>query len=449
MNGVSQTIDYRFFLSYSRRDAKEQGQTENAWFIRFRKDLIRDVAKEATLPASVPEEEVGFYDREGIDLADPWRDALLDGLQQSRVIVCLYSQNYFASEYCGKEVQVFLRRQAENPGIGAHAVIPVLWDAPTKLPEPLPASLAGAQFTHKSLGDMYAEKGLLHLLRMEEEREYQKFLVAIADRIAKAGLVPLPAAKKIEPLDKIASAFHPAASLATSQAGAIPKGVKAAWMVYVAGAQAEYAKRTHRNAYGNESFEWQPYHPDSDGIVGALAANVVSSKGLSPAALAIDNDLSARLREAETKNTMVLILVDPWAVEIATYDHVFASVDRHRLDNCGVIIPWSPNDPELREIDPDEKKLEPETTKTRGKVLEERLSKSLWHIWDSKDVVFVKRVDSEAKFKLAIGRAIEEIRKRISKRGHLLRGEAGKDDFPRLPPGTASTSATASSGDNP
>jgi len=441
-------IDYRFFLSYSRRDAKEQGHKENAWFARFRENLIRDVAREAKLPAHVPEDQVGFYDRQGIDLGDPWRTALVDGLQQSRVLVCLYSQNYFASEYCGKEFEVFLRRQAENPGVGAKAIIPVLWDAPTKLPEPLPDCLAEAQFTHKSLGDTYAEKGLFHLLRMQKEVEYQAFLEAIAEKITKAGAVVLPPAKNLGPLDKVVSAFHRTTTAAAAAGSPTPKGVKAALMVYVAGADTDYTRRTNRSAYGAESYEWQPYRPDSEEIVGAVAPNVVSSRGLFPAVLPVTADLSTKLQEAEDKNTMVMILVDPWTVEIATFGQVFDSVDRIRLSNCGVIIPWSPNDPELSEIDPDEMKVDPKTTKTRGAALHGRLLAKLSHIWTAKDVVFVKQVPSEEKFKQALGDAIDEIRKRISERGRLLRGEASSDDFPTLPPGTASVPASSAPGGN-
>jgi len=448
MNGEPKAIDYRFFLSYSRRDAKEQGQKENAWFTRFRENLVRDVAREAKLPDNVPEDQVGFYDRQGIDLGNPWRTALLDALQQSRVLICLYSQNYFLSEYCGKEFEVFLRRQAQNPTFGVR-IIPVLWDAPRKLPEPLPHCVAEAQFTHKSLGDVYAEKGVLHLLRMAMNHEYQKFLEAVAEKIARAGETILPPARGLGPIDQIGSAFHPVPSPAAAARTPAPQGVKAALMVYVAGAATDYETRTNRKAYGAASFEWQPYHPDSEAMAGALGPNVVSSRGLFPGELPVTADLSTKLQEAEDKNTMVLILVDPWAVEIATFSQVFASVDRIRLSNCGVIIPWSPNDPELGEIDPDAEKANPSSTRTRREVLQGRLLASLSHIWNDKDVVFVKRVESEESFKLALGQAIDAIRKRISDRGRLLRGEASPEDLPTLPPGTASVPANELPGGKP
>ena len=106
------------FVSYSRRDALELGKMENEWFVQFRHDLLRDVAREAHLPTIVPPERVGFYDRENIHNGDRWTDALADALQTSRVIVCMFSANYFLSANCGREFQVFrdrVREAAEDP----------------------------------------------------------------------------------------------------------------------------------------------------------------------------------------------------------------------------------------------------------------------------------------------------------------------------------------------
>ena len=103
---------YQFFLSYSRRDALESGKKENIWFVKFRDDLIRDVAREAKLATSVPPEDVGFYDRDAIKTGDHWSETLATALQCSNVMVCLYSPNYFTSEYCGKEFQVFSERES-------------------------------------------------------------------------------------------------------------------------------------------------------------------------------------------------------------------------------------------------------------------------------------------------------------------------------------------------
>jgi FxsC-like protein len=197
----------------------------------------------------------------------------------------------------------------------------------------------------------------------------------------------------------------------------------------VVGAESDYAAvRTNRAGYGSAGYEWQPYHPDAQ-MVGAIATTVVSSNGLFPDVLHVSKQLTENLEIAEKKNTMVLIIVDPWTARINTFRQVFDAVDRLRLSNCGVIIPWN--------------EVDPTRNTTKGKALRTELAMLLSRIWDSKDIFFIKKVPSEDQFRLAINNAVKEIQARISDRGRLLRGESSEDDFPMLPPGTANTQRPA------
>ena len=56
------------------------------------------------------EEKIGFRDKKEIYPGADWRNALSKSLQTSKVLLCLYSQSYFASDYCGKEFAVFQQR---------------------------------------------------------------------------------------------------------------------------------------------------------------------------------------------------------------------------------------------------------------------------------------------------------------------------------------------------
>jgi FxsC-like protein len=425
--------DYRFFLSYSRRDALDVGKTENVWFVQFRNDLIRDVAREANLPTAVPEDDVAFYDRDGIKTGDHWSEVLAEALQTSRVLVCLYSQNYFTSEYCGKEFRVFSERidafENANKGVARPAaIIPILWDGPGKLPA-LPPSVSGLQFIHSDLGPLYAEKGLAFLLRMKEEKAYQEFLFHIAEVIAAAGAVALPREKQTRPLAKIESAFH--ASPALPAAGALPatKGVKSAWLVYVAGAGDDYqGLRQHRDAYGASADEWQPYHPDAEAYLGAVATNVVSGMGLIPHPLAVSTRLVENLQDAEDTNTLAVVIVDPWSVKITTLQAAMRALDRARLTNCGVIIVSNQKDPE-----PPHEKAD----------VEQQLRTVLSRIWLTRDMYLQDAVHSEEDLRKALAVAIEQVRRRISDRGRLLRGESSAEEFPTLPTSAPSAAAQA------
>ncbi len=428
--------DYQFFLSYSRRDARGEDKTENTWFARFRKNLALDVAREAKLPSAVTDDEVGFYDRVGIELGDRWTDTLAEALQTCRVLVAMYSANYFNSPNCGKEFQVVSERVAAHEAAEGAArpgyIIPVLWDAPGKLPVTLPESVSKLQFSHSSLGETYAGMGLMSLLRLGKEDAYQEFLMAIAQRIAKAAtaMKRLPRTPT-RPLERIDSAFHASATQVAALGAAPLKGVKVAWLVYVAGAEAEYASvRQQVKCYGSTGGEWQPYFP-GESLIGAVASHVASGKNLSPQPVAVTNKLVADLQDAEDTNTMAVIIVDPWSIYIKSFEAAMKELDRARLTNCGVIILWNGEDPE---------------TQQKATSLNALLKKTFSRIWTSKDVYFQHSVPNEDELRKALGLAIDEVRRRISDRGRLLRGEAAEEAFPKLPTGNGSAATTAPGG---
>jgi FxsC-like protein len=433
MNGTSTDAkDYQFFLSYSRRDARERGKTENTWFSRFRDDLIRDVGREANLPSSVADDDVGFYDRQAIDVGARWNDVLADALQTSRVLVALYSPNYFNSPNCGKEFQIFRERvaagQKAEKGQPPAYIVPVLWDPPGKLLT-LPESVSALQFDHASLGADYAEMGLMSLLRLKQyESAYQQFLIAITGRIAKAAKAKRLPRSETRPYEKIESAFHASATQLPAADVPAVKGVKAAWLVYVAGAEADYQNvHPKPQGYGSTGGEWQPYFP-GESLIGAIASNVASGKNLSPQPLTVTDKLVSHLQDAEDNNTMAVIIVDPWSIAIKSFETAMRDLDRARLTNCGVIVVWNEKDAE---------------TQKRATWLDGMLKKTFSRIWVSKDVYFQHSVPTEEKLREALDAAIEEVRRRISDRGRLLRGEAvGGDDFPKLPTGNTPPAAT-------
>src|SRR5262244_3020632 len=71
----------------------------------------------------------GFVDRTDIRAGQEWPDELAEALRTAETMVCLYSPSYFRSEYCGKEMQVFLDRRRNyiraNAGKKPANIIPV------------------------------------------------------------------------------------------------------------------------------------------------------------------------------------------------------------------------------------------------------------------------------------------------------------------------------------
>jgi FxsC-like protein len=299
----------------------------------------------------------------------------------------------------------------------------------------LPKLVQDLQFEDDAaLGAAYAENGLMVLLRVRGEAyesAYQKFLIAIAGRIAAAAKTPPPRLAKTPPYAEIASAFHPSVSQPPSRSAPAVKGVKSVWLVYAAGAEREYpATRTERGCYGASGGEWQPFLPEADALVGAIATNVASGRNLYPQAVAVSPSLITQLQDAEDTNTMAVIIVDPWSIEITPYESAIRALDRARLTNCGVIVVWNSD-------------IE---TQGREGTLKTRLQQLLSRTWISRDVYFQDSVRSEDQLRTALAAALEDLRLRISARGRLLRGEKpdGSPELPKLPaPGAASASSSS------
>jgi hypothetical protein len=84
---------YDFFFSYTRAN-------NDAYLKRFFEDLSTEVRERRGLPQS---SGVGFFDQKEIELGADWDREIVEGLQQSSVLVAVASRAYFKSSYCGKE----------------------------------------------------------------------------------------------------------------------------------------------------------------------------------------------------------------------------------------------------------------------------------------------------------------------------------------------------------
>jgi FxsC-like protein len=426
--------NYFFFLSYSRRDAKN-----NLWFKRFYEDLTRDVAARAGVPVDTPDDNIRFFDREAIETGDVWYQALEEGLQTSNVFVPLYSVAYFKSEYCGKEYRAFQDRvreyektlQAQTGTSPPRLIIPVLWGNPKEIKEYLPQAISSIQFSDAELGDLYTTSGLEQIMRLEENRAYQQFLLGMKDKVVKeAERHPLPRAQKITPLADVCSAFittvdSGAAGVIPAGAGASPTtpdvaGPEVAWFVYVAGGPADFTKaqieRSHA-CYGKTGgFEWQPYFPNTKKI-GIIATSIASEKQVFPHLLPVSDQLIEQLEDAEENNTIVVLIIDPWSLKL--YKRPMSEYDKTRLSNCGIVVIWNDSDPETQQKRDD---------------LELQLRQTFSRSLISRDVFF-KESSSELELRENLSAAIDDVCRKVGERAKLVRGPiAGESEtLPSLP----------------
>src|SRR5713226_7549689 len=168
-----------FFFSYARDD-------NDSHLEKFYADLC----KEIRLAKGLAQEDVGFLDQSNIGLGDVWSEKLREALRTCKVLVSICSPTYFDREYCGKEFQVCLRRQASS-GKSSTALFSVIWGMPTGS---VHASMKKFQYTHRSLPSIYAQEGLRYMMKLDRHKDdYEQFLTRLARAIVNVGNKhPLP-----------------------------------------------------------------------------------------------------------------------------------------------------------------------------------------------------------------------------------------------------------------
>jgi FxsC-like protein len=346
------TKNYWFFLSYAGRDA-----IGHKFLRKFYEELALEVGRAAGLPSKVTAGEIGFFDETGIEAGEAWSATLTEALQTSRVFICLYSPSYFNSDNCGKELQLFRSRvdawvAASPPGPRPPLIIPILWQSAEHLPKLLPEALAEIQYTHAEFGAVYAKEGLYRLRSLRKYKDsYREFLMAFADRLTEvATQYEVPRLQTIPSFAEARSAFQQ-----TINAGA-PSGVSSngqagprfAHFVYVAGRDVDLrGVRSRLDFYGPEGGrDWRPYHPEIPKPVGMITQGVATSENLFYEPLPLGEDLIQHLRKAESANSIVIILVDPWSIKVQSYRRQMMSYDENMFKNCGVLVPWNERDEE-------------------------------------------------------------------------------------------------------
>lgn len=189
-----------FFLSYARADSRDGPFLE-----KFARDLGAEVRRRVGHPDP---DTVGFFDRSSIQQGDAWSARLVAALCHCRTFVAMCSPSFFVSENCGREWGLFqtrLRSAAVLDQTCPSALLPVIWVPLRRVPKPL----AQLQYDHDKLGKVYAESGLLQLMRLKRNHdEYQEFLLALAARIVQlAEDSPLVSQSETVAFNQVPNAF--------------------------------------------------------------------------------------------------------------------------------------------------------------------------------------------------------------------------------------------------
>jgi FxsC-like protein len=347
-----------FFFSYARdqdslNPAQRQASSPGSYQEQFFDDLVKEIHRRYGHPPQ--DEKAGFIDVD-IPTGQIWRDRLAEALNTCRCFVFLQEPNYFQREWCGKEWQVFLSRiesflkgrpaGTERPPL----MIPVLW---VPIEVALPPSATEIQDHHRTLGNDYANVGVLDLMRLGKHRDaYTEFLCSLAKLIYKVSHDhSLPLLDTVPPFEDVLNIFrpdpapgpHPMVQPALGSPG--PKrGYPCAQFVYVVASRDEVENQNIRKlieAYGNEADDWMPYYPATKDPAYYLAQTAATNRKFKYEKLPLGPDLIDKLVEAKEVRKIVVLFVDCWSLKVGNYKHVVADYMERNFWNSLVIVPWN------------------------------------------------------------------------------------------------------------
>jgi hypothetical protein len=308
-------MSYLFFFSYARANTKQQQDSELV--TRFVEALQSDV-DQITAGSG---EEICFFDRTDIEAGSIWPSDLSDALRTARVGVCLYSPHYFASKWCGKELQVFLNRASvtalEPGGPTPTAIVPVIWIPAL---QGLPAPLKDIQTHDAAFPASYRQLGLRQTMRIGSPADFATIVNALAHRIVSATRASsLPTLPSLD-LDTVPSTWDTTtnADPASHKKGCITKTC----FIYAA----------------KDGWDWKPY--ESNQTIGAIAQQVSGELGLKYEEISCNASLPARLTETRDNDVPTVLFADPSSFAISSIETPLRAYDGLYLLNCGLIVPW-------------------------------------------------------------------------------------------------------------
>jgi FxsC-like protein len=323
-----------FFFSYAGIDRELDPKKD---IRRFFNDLNRWVVQFGCDP--------GFFDKQGIDAGDDWRQELRVALQQASVLVPMYSPRYFKSGYCLWEWATVYEPYAMAAAGGRSPVspiVPVTWLDPRSIPAPYERF----QFPLSDFPPNVAE--LSGLMSVKKHREhYDVFVRAFARQIADRIVAVGPVNRAVGPVPRLDA--PPAPPSDTAGGPEREAGAQYVRFLFVTGLRDQIVPpRRFRECYGRdpERKDWRPCFPSQDRQVSDIIEEVAREEGRVVRYLAPGDDLMDRIHAAERQNNIVVVVVDPWSLNIAEWRQFVQDFDTTLVRNCGVLVLWNKEDPE-------------------------------------------------------------------------------------------------------
>ena len=337
--GSTMTQYYDFFFSFASKDRTKKKNDDLDKFFRALVAKLGDFGRHSG----------GFYAPDDMHRGVDWEKELASAVTRSRVLVPIYSPNYFGSPYCGKEWQAFRERQIENTdappaGVkGPDVILPIIWTADfLKFPDEVPK----VQFKQDVDPEEYVGKGLRYMLR-SPKRRHGSAIVELIHTIGTelAHMADNQGAARIRPTrpwDEIDPPF--------------PKGYKRGLTyvryVFLAGRHDQMkALRKQAESYGTfeDRQDWRPCFPDIDRQAGEIAGGAAAEAGkdfefVEPA------DLVQKVDDGKKLNNVIAVVADPWSRDLPEFDALVKKLNAAgaSFPNSAVLVPWNERDTETK-----------------------------------------------------------------------------------------------------
>jgi len=208
---------YRFFFSYARETYENAqwsrlGQTGN-----FLEEFFEDLCRKVSDFTGEPSRSVAYRDLDRPQIGDFWSPNLVNGLQQSQVLISILSPRYLKSVNCGREVEFFRRRfdkwrQNNSDQPKSHRIIPVFWvdsiDCLRAMKRDVAKFIDDLQQKQKDTPDNYPAKGLAQFYNLGEMKSCSALCWQLARRIVDlSNDEPLPQLDGMEDFRNLPSAL--------------------------------------------------------------------------------------------------------------------------------------------------------------------------------------------------------------------------------------------------
>jgi len=322
-------------MSYARAD-DQHGDEE---LIREFYNSLKEAVSKRVQDQSPP---VAYFDQANLQPGDDWPDELANALCSCNTFLPIMTARYFTREYCGREWTIFDERRRGPGSAPPPLIIPILWVPPVEGPLPEYATDLQVMFDPMTVQEAteqrnikdYGQYGLEHVAKRKKTTHinaYDMIVVQLAVRIIEV--------TKKHPLQPLARAALPSLKTASNRFATIPQAQPA--LAAAASGRANFA------IVAASEVEWMPYAPKEPEPIGLIAQAVATEKRLIANWMPVGPGLVQLLEQAETANSVAVMIVDPWVVQ-HHYRDILQQFDKHQFRNCVVLIPWNKSDPTMQ-----------------------------------------------------------------------------------------------------